>query len=150
MSWQWVTSLLPDNEQGAMNAIIEATITLALNIDQQIILTFYDEAANVLDEVTLASSDDILTLWDEFNWDGSPWDGTFGGTGGTWGVVNWGAFNWGSAVLPLEQIPIAFHVPIVFRQGVVSVAGPSAQGFAIGNLYMGYEVLGYMLQRLPG
>ena len=151
LAWTWAPSLLPDNNEGAMNALIQTTLAVALSTAQNCVIDFYDENGVLLDEVVLGvGTAGSPTVWDAFNWDGAGWDFTVVGSGSTGGAFNWGAGNWGGQSGPFEQLPIEWHNPIVFKQGRIVISGSSYAGFAIGNLYMNYEVLGYMLQRRLG
>lgn len=124
LSVSWTTSLLPDNQQMAMNAIIETAVALELPVANTVTLSFSDERGTVKDTTTLAGS----------------------GTGAAkWGTAKWGSFIWGAVAGFFAQYPVYWHFPLVFKQGTFQVDTTSAADFAIGNLYLRYQVLGYLL-----
>lgn len=124
----WQTILLPDNEQMAENAIVESALGLVLPATVQVTVTVADEAGAVLDggTVTLTGPGTGPTLWGAFSWGSAPW-GALGGYFQQY-QLNWGA-------------------PLVFKQASVQAAVASGANIAIGNLYLRYQVLGYLLMR---
>ena len=64
-----------------------------------------------------------------------------------WGTMIWGQGTWGSATALLVQRRLAWTKPLVFKQAALVITIPAANGVAIGNLYMRYEVLGYLLPK---
>jgi hypothetical protein len=61
----------------------------------------------------------------------------------------WGSGTWGATTALLKQRRLAWTKPVVFKQAAIVVTIPAANGVAIGNLYMRYQVLGYLLPPLP-
>ena len=45
----------------------------------------------------------------------------------------------------LQQRPVYWHVPLIFKQIEIKVRAPSSASLQLGNLYMRYEILGYTL-----
>lgn len=124
LSWNWQTSLLPDMDELSMNAIIESAIAISLPSGQTVTAQWMDDSGALLDTVSINGA--------------SP-------AGGVWGSFNWGAAMWGSSVPPFRQVHIPWHQPLVFKQGSLSVSGNSATGVAVGNLYLGMQILQYIL-----
>lgn len=124
LSWDYQTVLLPDNELMAVNSIIESSIGFGLYISGQS-LTFValNEGGQVLDQVVINETG-IATLW---------------------GGFVWGEANWGGVYLPYQQHRIPWSIPLVANQMSVQVNGFSAAGFKIGNLFLRYRPLGYMV-----
>lgn len=126
MSWVWQTSLLPDNEQGAANAIVEATLALNYGSSLTYTLQALDEAGNVLDTLMLTGPMGIPTLW---------------------GTATWGAPTlWLGAATAFAQVRLDWHQPIVFKQMSIRLSGQSVANLVVGNLYLKYQILGYILQ----
>lgn len=123
MSWVWRTSLLPDNEAGAANQVIETALGLTMPTTQAITVTAFDETGATLAYVPLSGTGDPGTIWNSFTWGGAPW---------------------GGAIAAYRQYAVNWPNPVVFKQASVQVNGQSASGFVIGNLYAPYQVLGYM------
>lgn len=124
MSWVWQTSLLPDNQEGAMNAMVETTLAAALPPTQQITVLALDEDQNTLDTLVLLGV----------------------ATGGSvWGTLVWGSGVWGGNSAPLKQKQLPWSVPLVFKQMGMRMTGDSIPGLAIGNLYLKYQTLGYLI-----
>ena len=122
----WQTMLLPDNQEMAENAIVESAIGLVLPATVQCTVTMQDEAGNVLDTATLTGPGAGPTIWNAFVWGAAPW-GALGGY--------------------FQQYQLNWTTPIVFKQASVLVAVASGANIAIGNLYLRYQVLGYLLMR---
>ncbi len=122
MSWVWQPSLLPDNQMGAMNAVIETTQAFAMPDSQQVTILALDEDGNTLDTVALNG---------------------VGAGGGVWGSMTWGTGVWGGSIRPIRQYRLPWSIPLVFKQGTFRTTGVSELGFAVGNLYLKYSALGY-------
>ena len=130
MTFTYETSLLPDNQRMTMNRMGETTLMMMLPAGSSVAASFLDEGSEVLNSV------DVF--------------GPLAGNAPLWGSVNWGAFNWGGSIASfLKQYRVPWTAPLIFKQAFLQVAGVSAAGLAIGNLYMGYQPLGYLLQDLP-
>lgn len=126
INYQLETVLLPDNEQGAMNALIEATLACNLGTSTAVTLILRDETNEVLDTLLL---------------NGNP------GSASLWGTMVWGVDPWLGAATYFEQISLDWHEPIIFKQMTLTLSGQVVNNLALGNIYMNYEILGFMLQR---
>jgi len=127
LTWTWETCLLPDNDSLAMNRMVKTTFAMILPTNQTVVVTAYDDSGNTIDTVSIA--------------------GPSGAGAPKWGSVTWGAFTWGGGVTGyFRQWRVSWHLPLIFKQSQLSIAGASSPAFAIGNLYMGYQELGYMLE----
>lgn len=124
MQWQAETVLLPDNLDMAENAMVQTAIGFSSPGTQTMSVTFTDENANILNQVTLPAT----------------------GTGGTlWGVFTWGAADWSAVSSTFVQRRIDWTEPLVFKQGKLMIGGNSIAGFALGNIYMRIQALGYLV-----
>lgn len=124
MTFYWATSMLPDTQQMAENAMIETTIKMALAAGIEFLVTAFDQNGTLLDSVTVPPAA---------------------------GTTQWGAFQWGQAlwqgalnILAHRQIP--WHYPIVFSRLGLGVFGNCAPGIKIGDAFMRTEQLGYLQQ----
>ncbi len=124
LSCAWGTVLLPDNREGSMNAMVEAT--LACSVGQTISVSAADSLGNVLDTVTI--------------------EGTPAAPG--WGGFNWGALLWGSSGPAFQQRRLNWTHPILFKQLRIVASAVSDPSVRIGNLYMKHEPLGYQLGKV--
>ena len=70
------------------------------------------------------------------------------GSPATWGSFVWGGAPWGQATGYFRQYTLPWTAPIVFKQMSILAVGASQGGFAIGNLYLKYQPLGYLLDVL--
>lgn len=145
LQWSWETSLLPDNAQMSMNAVIETAMGFVLPPNQTVAITASNEAGQILDSVTLVGPQGLPTVWDQFTWGQATWLVMVPLT--VWGSFVWGQAPWQEPLSFYTQHRVSWHNPLVFKQMQVSAAGMSTLGFVIGNLYLGYEPLGYMLQQ---
>ncbi len=127
LSWAATTTLLPDNSAMAENAIVEATVALAIPNHDQINVYFVNEAGVLLSAARPIFGSVIDPLW---------------------GQVIWGEFTWGPGRGFLRQYPIFWDRPLVFKQGQVLVNGQSGLGMVFGNVYLRYQILGYLMQEL--
>lgn len=125
MSWVYETALLPDNQQMEMNDVTEATLGMALSIESSVTVVAMNSAGNTLDTLTIDGPAGVETIW---------------------GAFIWGEADWLEANPFYQQYLLPWHQPIVFKQLSLSVAGASSFGIAIGNLYLRYQILGYVLQ----
>lgn len=127
LSWTFQTTLLPDTEQMAENAVVETTTALALPSQTNVTVLAVNETGNTLNmsQITGAAI-----------------------TGATWGSSTWGAFVWQAASGSLRQYDIPWTAPLVFKQMTLIYSGFSVASFAIGNVYMKYRPLGYRLQAM--
>lgn len=145
MQWSWETSLLPDNSQMSMNAVIETAMGFVLPPGQTVTISASNESGQVLDSVTLSGPQGEPTIWGNFVWGQGTWLVMVPLT--VWGSFIWGQAPWQERGSYYTQERVAWHLPLVFKQMQISAAGMSTLGFSIGNLYLGYEPLGYMLQQ---
>ena len=63
-----------------------------------------------------------------------------------WGGFIWGAALWQGASNNLTPRPLEWHFPIVFRRLAIDITANCAQGIKVGDLFMRYQQLGYMIQ----
>lgn len=125
MSWDFQTSLLPDTDDMAMHEILETTVGANWPPQAVIVAAFLDEFSSVIDSVNLAGSGAAATIWGAFTWGAAPW---LGGVG------------------VFKQRSIFWHIPIVVKQGSIQLSGNSVAGLIVGNLYIRYQELGYVLE----
>lgn len=124
MQWEWESSLLPDSGEMAENTIIESAFMVALPPGQQVQVNFLNETRVNLDGVAIAGLQIEASL-------SSPWGGPIY-TGPDTGVI--------------RQRQVPWTVPLIFKQGSVNVRGNSDPGIVVGNFYMRYQILGYLLE----
>jgi hypothetical protein len=127
LSYTFTTAMLPDTDQMAEVAVVETTIYMTLVSGSPVSVVAQDQAANVLDTVTLAASG-TATIWGAFLWGFAPW----GGTGGA-----------NSGLYP-QQLP--WHYPIVFRRMQLSATGNSTSQTRVGRTHLRYQVLNFLQQ----
>lgn len=125
LSWTYQTALLPDNNDMAMNAIVQSSIGMQIPGGTSITVQSLNEVGLNLDTVSI-NSGPASTM--------------------TWGSSTWGSpTNWGSSMGYFQQWLVNWTQPLVFKQMSVVVTGPSEQGLLIGNTYLKYQILGYFL-----
>jgi hypothetical protein len=124
MTYDWQTSLLPDNQQMSENSLGETAIAIAIPAQQTAQFDFTNERGVVLGQVQLRGPPNPAALW---------------------GTAVWGLAVWGAGATYYQQQRLPWPAPIVFKQGQLSIIGNCAAGLQIGNVYMKYEPLGYML-----
>lgn len=127
LSWAYETVLLPDNEQMSQNRMGQTAIALMMAGGQVIGLSCVNEIGTVLNQVTLSASGAPPTVWGSFTWGGAPW---------------------GQQTGFFREYNVPWTAPIIFKQASILVVGASQAGFAIGNLYLKYQPLGYLLNVL--
>lgn len=120
------TSLLPDNEVMSENAMVEAVLGMALPAGAQAAIVATRDTGEQIGNVLLDGAGGAETIWGEFFW---------------------GQNTWGGRSPVYYERRIAWTAPLVFTQMTVSVQMPASYGVTLGNLYMKYEPLGYLLQR---
>lgn len=119
------TILLPDNEMMAMNAIVQSNVALQLPANSQVTVQALNEVGLALDPVYITAPP---------------------GSTMTWGSSTWGSpTTWGTQFGYFQQYTIPWNNPLVFKQMSITITGAAAEGFAIGNLYLKYQILGYTL-----
>jgi hypothetical protein len=123
MTLNWVTALLPNTQQMAENAMVETTLHIALAAGVAMSVSAQDENSAIINGV-------IVT---------GPAQTTI------WGGFTWGAADWQGAANALAPRQIKWTIPIVFQRLAISVTSNCASGLRIGDLYMRYQQLGYLL-----
>ena len=123
LSYTYQPVLLPDTGAMAQSAMIETTIMCDLPSGAQMTIVAEDEQSQVLNQITLTSVAPQAAVW---------------------GLFTWGAQNWGS-IAGVAQRRIAWTEPLVFKQIAIQANGVSQNGIRIGNLYLKYEKLGYLI-----
>lgn len=124
LNWVYQTVLLPDNQQMAMNKVVQTSVALQLPATSSVTVQAINEVGTILDTVYITATNVSSTIWGSFTW---------------------GAAVWGAATGYFQQYFVAWHVPLVFKQASIQISGASLAGGAIGNLYMRYQTLGYLL-----
>ena len=122
LSFNWITSMLPDTQQMCENAMVETTVNIGYAAGSAFVGVAQDENGAVYDTVPLVSSISP-TLWGQFLWGQALWQG-------------------GAQALAPKQLK--WKIPIVFRRLAINVTGNSAQGVRIGDMFMRYQQLGYL------
>jgi hypothetical protein len=147
MTWDFISTLAPDNAQGEMNQVVQTTIAFALATTDTVRVVFYDENFIPLDTVYVTGITPPPTLWGQFKWGRARWSsGTGSVMGAPWDGAPWGGFVWGAAKGAFGQYGVPWTGPLVFKQMFMRITGTSAPGQAIGNIYVKYQVCGYQLQ----
>lgn len=116
-------TLLPDDQEMEMIAILESTVMIAVT-GASVTASAMDENGQVLDSISINTSPGA-TLWDFFTWDSGVWDGSPTG---------------------YRQRQLAWTQTLVAKQLTVRIACDAAADFKIGNLSLRYQRLGYQLQ----
>ncbi len=124
LSWTYGTVLLPDNEQMAMNKIVQTSVAMQLPATQTVSVQAVNEIGTILDTVYISTTNTATTIW---------------------GGFLWGAAVWGAATGYFQQYRVEWSEPLVFKQMSLLLSGASLPGGGIGNLYMRYQILGYLL-----
>lgn len=127
LNWAYQTVLLPDNQAMSENRMGQSAVAMALPGGQSVGFTCANEIGTVLNQVSIAGA-------------GSP--------PSTWGSFTWGGAPWGQATGYFRQYDIQWTTPMVFKQMSILATGASQGAFAIGNLYLKYQPLGYLLNVL--
>jgi hypothetical protein len=145
MNWAYTTTLMPDNDQMFENAVTETALALAIAPSDTLRIVAYNELGIARGTVYVTGVTPPVTLWGQFCWGANNW---YGGPAdeSEWGVSIWDQFNWGAQQGALVQYEIPWNDVLVFKQMFVTVTGASAPGQTIGNLYLRYQQLGYLLQ----
>jgi hypothetical protein len=126
MQWEWEPSLMPDNGMMAENEITESAVMVALPPGESVQVDFLNEIRANLDGVRV----DGLVIPPSY-----------------FGEAQWGVTFISPDSGTIRQRQLDWTTPIVFKQGTVNIRGNSSPGIVIGNLYLRYEILGYLLER---
>jgi hypothetical protein len=124
LSWVYQPVLLPDNEQMAMNKVVQTAIAMQLPATATVTITASDEIGTSLGTVYITATNTATTIW---------------------GGFTWGSAVWGAATGYFRQYFVPWAAPLVFKQMSLVITGASYAGAAIGNLYLRYQILGYLL-----
>lgn len=124
----YATSLLPDNQAMAENAIVESALMLALPVGSQAAISAIADDGTALDSQIIQGFGGKATIWGQF----------------IWGEAFWG----GAGVPPLIQRQIPWSQPLVFKQAGFTVSVNAGPGIVLGDLYLRYQILGYLLERV--
>lgn len=128
LSWAWQPVLAPDNDLMSQNRMGQSAVAMALPGGQTVGFSCVNEIGTVLNQVSISAAGSAPTTWGNFDW----------GDGSVWGQAT-GFFR---------QYDIPWTGPIIFKQMSILAVGTSQAGFAIGNLYLKYQPLGYLLNVL--
>lgn len=124
MAFAWQTDLLPDNARMCENLIVETALGVAIPESEVLTILAQDENSNSLNQITLTGGGAGASIWDAFDW---------------------GAAVWGSANAAFSQRWLEWTDPLVFKQMNLRITGQSLAGLVLGNLYLKYQPLGYLL-----
>ena len=124
LSWNYQTVLLPDNEQMAMNKVVQTSIAMQVPATSTVSIQALSEIGTILGNVSIMASGASPTIWGSFLWGGAVW---------------------GASTGYFQQSYVEWPQPLVFKQASFLVTGQSIYGAAIGNLYLRYQILGYSL-----
>lgn len=127
LQWSYQTVLLPDNQQMSQNRMGQSAVAMALPGGQVVSFSVVNEIGTVMNQITIASNSAPASIWGSFTWGSAPW---------------------GQVTGFFRQYDLPWIAPIIFKQMSVIAVGQSQPGFAIGNLYLKYQPLGYLLNVL--
>lgn len=127
LTWYYQTVLEPDNDLMSENRMGQSAIAMALPGGQSVSFSSVNEIGTVLNQVVLSA---------------------VGSSPSTWGSFVWGGAPWGQATGYFRQYNIPWTAPIIFKQMSILAVGSSQAGMAVGNLYLKYQPLGYLLNVL--
>lgn len=127
LTWAYQTVLEPDTELMSQNRMGQSAIAMALPGGATVGFSCVNEIGLTLNQVLITA---------------------MGGTASVWGGFNWGEAPWGQLSGYFRQYDIPWTAPIIFKQMSVLAVGSSQAGQAIGNLYLKYQPLGYLLNVL--
>lgn len=128
LSWEYQTTLLPDNAQVVTNAVIETNLAMVLPASQAVIVTATSEDGVAIDRVSLPGNY-VLPVWG-----GNPL---------------WGSGQWYSVESFLHQFPVPWKRPLSFKQMQLAVSGSSFFGLTIGNLYLLIQPMRLVIDPYP-
>lgn len=127
LSGLYETAMAPDTDLMSQNRMGQSAVAMALPGGQSVSISCVNEIGTVLNQVQISA---------------------VGSAPSTWGSFVWGAAPWGQATGYFRQYDIPWTGPIIFKQMSIRVSVTSQAGFAIGNLYLKYQPLGYLLNVL--
>ena len=127
LNWAYQTVLQPDNDLMSENRMGQSAVAMALPGGQSTTFSCVNEIGTVLNQIGISGVGAAPTTWGSFVWGGAPW---------------------GQATGYFRQYNIEWTAPCVFKQMSILAVGASQAGFAIGNLYLKYQPLGYLLNVL--
>ena len=128
MTWDFQTSMLPDNGAMAMCEIAEMQVkATAVAGTPTMVVTAQDENGVAYGSVTYT-----------FNI----------GTPSLWGTMVWGSGLWGGSSLALSPRQISFSTPIMYSRLAINITGKSTIGFRIGDVFIRERTLGF-IQEVP-
>lgn len=126
LEWEWETCLLPDSGQMAVNTIIESTIMIALQPEEQCQINFLNETRNALSGYTMTG----LVI--------PPF---------SLGTTQLGPPAWvGPDSGVIRQKLVWWDKPLIFKQGSINIRGLSSGTVVIGNFYARYQIGGYLIE----
>lgn len=124
LTFNFTTSMLPDSGQMSYFAMVETSINMQLVSGQTSInVSALDQNQSVLGAVNIMSS----------------------GTTTLWGQFSWGQALWGGQLLGLFPRQLEWATPLVFRRLQLQAIGTCFSGFKIGDVFLRYQNLGYMI-----
>lgn len=127
LSGVYETTLAPDTDLMSQNRMGQSAVAMALPGGQSVSISCVNEIGTVLNQISISAVGSAPSTWGSFVWGGAPW---------------------GQATGYFRQYDIPWTEPIIFKQMSVRVVMQSQAGFAIGNLYLKYQPLGYLLNVL--
>lgn len=125
LSFTYATTLMPNTKQMAENAMVETTIHIGMPDGQQVACYAIDENGAVYNSVVLVST--VPTA--------------------IWGGFTWGSALWAGASNALAPRQLKWAIPIVFQRLSIVATGNCAPNLKIGDVYLRYQQLGYLLQQ---
>lgn len=131
LTFIWQTAMLPDPKQAAYFAMVETSLNLELAAGQSVVtVTAFDQNGQIFQQVTVKPAQ-LGTIWGQFTW---------------------GQALWGGATSGLFPRQLEWTAPIVFRRLGLQAVGASFGGLKIGDAFLRYQQLGYMVvdAALPG
>jgi hypothetical protein len=132
MGFAWVTSMLPDPDVMAENSMIETTVYLAMDGQQQYSVQSLNQDGAAIAGTSIINTAAAAAVWGATAPPGFVWGGP--------GVI------WGGGHASLFPRPVNWPNPVVFRRMQIAVSGNCGPQLRIGSLHMRYEMLGYLQQ----
>lgn len=123
LTFSWLTSLLPDPKVMSYFSMIETVLNLSLVTGQNVVVSAQDQNQSVLGSVIVPAP--------------------IGAT--EWGQFEWGQALWGGSTSGLFPRPLEWKTPIVFWRMQIQATGNCAAGVRVGDLFLRYQKLGYMI-----